>query len=115
MVDEPGVLFGIATGTVIATDLLAGAFALPLVPTALALVVVAGLFGARLKALLAAALGVVSWAFYTGFSEHRYGQLTLADGDLVRICAFVAGALAVAVAMRRVQVADRQGVEARHG
>lgn len=115
MVDEPGVLFGIATGTVVATDLLADAFALPLVPTALALVVVAGLFGARLKALLAAALGLIAWAFYTGFTEHRFGQLTLASGDLVRIGAFVAGALAIAVALRRVQAAARQGVEVRHG
>lgn len=115
MVDEPGVLFGIATGIVVVTDLLAGAFTLPAVPTALALVVVAGLFGARLKVLLAAALGLIAWAFYTGFTEHRFGQLTLADGDLVRIGAFVAGALAIAVAMRRVQAAAQQGVEVRHG
>ncbi len=115
MVEEPGVLFGIATGLVVVTESMAGAFALPPVPTALALVVVAGLFGARLKALLAAALGLIAWAFFTGFTEHRFGQLTLADGDLVRVGAFVAGALAIAVAMRRVRSAADQGVEVRHG
>ncbi|MCW2855750.1 MAG: hypothetical protein JWR52_1365 [Marmoricola sp.] len=114
MVDEPGVLFGIATGTVVATDLLAGAFTLPPVPTALVLVIVAGLFGARLRVLLAAALGVIAWAFYTGFTENRFGQLTLATGDLTRIGAFVAGALAVALMIRRVQTSTH-GAEVRHG
>jgi peptidoglycan/LPS O-acetylase OafA/YrhL len=115
MVDEPGVLFGIATGTVVATELLAGACALPPAPTALALVIVAGLFGARLRALLATALGVIAWAFYTGFTQNRLGQLTLATGDLTRVGAFAVGVLAVALVIRRMQTSTPQGAAVRRG
>ncbi|MCW2754752.1 MAG: hypothetical protein JWQ32_2163 [Marmoricola sp.] len=115
MVDEPGVLFGIATGTVVATALVAGAFALSPLAIALALVFVAGLFGARLRIMLAAALGLVAWAFYTGFIENRLGQLTLATGDLTRSGTFVLGALAVALMMRRVQTSTGHVPEVRDG
>lgn len=115
MGDETGVIFGIGTGLVVGTDLAAGAFSLPAFPTAFALILVAGLFGARLRVLLAGALALVSWAFYTGFTENRFGQLTFTGADLARIFSFVGGALVVAMAIRRVLITSRDEAEARHG
>ncbi|MGZ4591790.1 MAG: hypothetical protein ACXV2I_13480 [Actinomycetes bacterium] len=37
-----------------------------------------------------AALGLLGWAVYTGFSQNRYGQLGFARDDLVRLVLLVA-------------------------
>ncbi len=85
MTDEAGVRFGIATGAQIAVLLVAGIFGLGPVGTAVLLVVVAAIVGRSLQPVVVLALGVVAWAFFTGFVENAYGLLTFAAGDLLRL------------------------------
>lgn len=55
-------------------------------PLALAAVGAVTLLAARrLPAVFGIGLGVVAWAYFTGFVVNRYGQLTFADGDLARL------------------------------
>jgi hypothetical protein len=99
LVDDPGVWFGITTGLLVLTFFAAGLVGLTAAGTAVAAIVVGGLAAARLPGLVALALGVVAWAFYTGFTENAFGQLTFSDGDLTRLAGFaVATAFLAAVA-----------------
>jgi hypothetical protein len=88
LVDDPGIWFGIATGLVVLTFLIAGLAGLGTAPTAVAVIIVAGLASGRLPGLVALALGVIAWAFFTGFFENTFGQLTFASGDLDRLAVF---------------------------
>jgi len=94
----PAVRFGAAHGTLL---LAAAAFtALHLAPLpALVLVgvLVVGWAGV-LPITFAAALGAVSWAYYTGFAVNGYGLLTFHAGDLDRLALLVALAVGVALA-----------------
>jgi hypothetical protein len=94
MVDDPGIWFGVAIALVICAYLVAGALRLDPVETASAAIVVAGLAATRLPSLVTVALGVVAWAFFTGFIENAFGQLTFAGHDLEHLAVF-AGATAV--------------------
>jgi hypothetical protein len=100
LVDDPGIWFGIAITLVIATFLLAGAAGLHPLATGVAVVAVGGLCAARLNGLVALALGAVVWAFFTGFTENTFGQLTLAPADLERLGAFAVATAAVATLAR---------------
>lgn len=100
LVDDAGVWFGISVGLVIATFLVAGLSHLGTDETAAAVLAVAGFCAVRLSASIAASLGVVAWAFYTGFVEHQFGQLTFTAGDLVRLAGFAAATALVAGALR---------------
>jgi hypothetical protein len=100
MADQTGVRFGLASGAVVASLLLAGA--LPLDHGESALV---GLFAAAVAATavpwtLAIVLGTEAWAFFTGFFENRYGVLTLADHDLLRLLGFAVGTVLFAQVFR---------------
>jgi hypothetical protein len=96
MVDQPGVRFGLASGALVLSFLVAAA--LPLGPhetASLGLVTAAGA-GATLPYLFAGALGLEAWAFYTGFFENQYGALTLSSHDLLSLAGFVAAAALLA-------------------
>jgi len=110
LVDDPAVWFGISLVLVIITFLVAGLAQLDPGLTATAVVVVAGLSAARLPGMIALALGVVAWAFYTGFTENSFGQLTFASGDLIRLASF-----AVATAALSHLVRNQYRKEASHG
>jgi hypothetical protein len=64
------------------------------------LIGVAGLAVVGLAPLLAAGVGSIAWAFYTGFTEHAYGRLTLAGGDLERLSVMVFGTVLLAWMVR---------------
>ncbi len=48
----------------------------------------------RLPAALAAFLGLAAWAYFTGFEVNRYGELTFATTDLIRLALFLTCATA---------------------
>jgi hypothetical protein len=97
LVDDTGIRFAIGTGLVVLTFFVAGLAGLGAEPTACAAVLVAGIASGRLPLGIAGVLGAISWAFFTGFDENAYGQLTFAEGDLVRLVTFAVGTVAVAV------------------
>ncbi|MFL6160516.1 MAG: hypothetical protein ACJ72D_30875 [Marmoricola sp.] len=70
LVADPGIWFGITTGLLVLTFLVAGLARLSPIETATAAIIVGGLAAARLRGLVALALGVIAWAFYTGFTEN---------------------------------------------
>jgi hypothetical protein len=107
MLAEPGVRFGLATGAIVLA-LLAGSVGRLDATTQIAVaVVVASLSGAGLSAWRNLALGAVAWAFVTGFVENRYGQLTVAPQDLLRLVAFALLVPALAMAVHRAAVTPR--------
>ncbi|MFL6022171.1 MAG: hypothetical protein ACJ72O_02440 [Marmoricola sp.] len=101
LVDDPGVWFGITTGLLVLTFFVAGLARMTALETAVAAVVVGGLAAARLRGLVALALGVIAWAFYTGFTENAFGQLTFREGDLVRLAGFALATAGFAAVARR--------------
>jgi hypothetical protein len=112
LVDDSGIWFGIAVALVILTLLVTGLAGLGAVPSAAAVILVGGLAAARLPGLIALALGGVAWAFFTGFIENSFGQLTFAEGDVARLAAF---SVATAVLAHVVRRGARLGSAARHG
>jgi len=105
-VDEPGVWFGIATGLLVTTFVLAAAFQVGRTDTAIAAILVGGVAAARLTGALAPVIGIIGWAFYTGFAENGYGQLTLAGPDLARLAGFAAATAVLAYGVRHAVEAD---------
>lgn len=101
LVDDPGIWFGITTGLLVLTFFIAGLARLGADETATAAIVVGGLAAVRLPGLVALALGAIAWAFYTGFTENAFGQLTFATGDLERLVLFVAATVLLARCVRR--------------
>ena len=105
MREEPGVRWGIAnTLLLLALPVLVGTGA-EVVITDTVLAVVAGLGCAALPRRVAAVTGIVAWAWATGFSENRYGVLTVSSADLTRLGASAVGAVLVAALSRRLLVA----------
>ena len=101
MTAEPGVRFGIANGLLVTTFVVASAVRLDLEATAWAAVLAAGVLGAALSPTMTASLGVIAWAWFTGFVENRFGELTFASHDVLRLAAFALAPLALAVLTRR--------------
>lgn len=106
LVDDTGIRFAIGTGLVVLTFFVAGLAGMGAAPTACAAVAVAGLVSGRLPAWLAGTLGAITWAFFTGFDENTFGQLTFARGDLERLAGFAAATVVVALVTREL-LADR--------
>jgi hypothetical protein len=100
LLDDSGIWFGIAVGLVILTFLVAGLAGLETAPTAVAAILVGGLAAARLPGLIALVLGGIVWAFFTGFAENDFGQLTFAHGDLARLALFTLATAALAQVLR---------------
>ncbi len=101
VLEEPGVRFALANGLLVLALFVAGAFGLDAAPTGVVEVVTAGLSAVGLSTFATSWLGVIGWAFYTGFVENDYGQLTLAGPDLARLLLFVLVTLAIASTTRR--------------
>ncbi|GAB3765056.1 hypothetical protein FB382_000782 [Nocardioides ginsengisegetis] len=102
MTTEPGVRFGIANGLLVATLITASVARLEVPAMELVAVAAAGLVAVGLSHAMTAGLGVIAWAWFTGFVENDFGQLTLAPDDLRRLVVFVVATLAVAVVARHI-------------
>ena len=100
MTAEPGVRFGIANALLVVVLIAAWAARLDTAETAWAAVLAAGLLGAGLSRPMSAWLGVIAWAFYTGFVENRFGELTLAGDDVRRLVVFTVAAFALSMTAR---------------
>jgi len=96
VLQEPGVRFALANGLLVLGLFAARAFGLGTVPTEALEVVTAGVSAVGLSTLATSWLGAIGWAFYTGFVENDYGQLTLAGPDLARLLLFVLVTLTIA-------------------
>jgi hypothetical protein len=100
MVDQSGVRFGLASGTLALVFLVAAALPLDLGETAVLGLLTAALVSATLPLAFAVAVGLEAWAYFTGFFENRYGVLTLSSHDLVTLAGFVAVTVALAQLLR---------------
>ncbi|MFL6155264.1 MAG: hypothetical protein ACJ72D_04175 [Marmoricola sp.] len=98
---DPGIRFGIAHVVVIATLLVCGLFGVGGPESGTAALLAVGLYGAGLPSLLRPVMGVITWAFVTGFVVHDLGQLTFTHADLLRLLGFVVGVPVVAGARPR--------------
>jgi branched-subunit amino acid ABC-type transport system permease component len=103
LTDEPGIRFGIANAVLVAALIVAWAVGLDVTATAVLAVVVASVASVRLPIVTALALGVIGWALFTGFVEHRYGQLTFTDDDVRRLASFAFATSALSFLMRHLQ------------
>lgn len=107
MADETGVRFGIATGVLVLALVVAGLTGLDATGTALAVILAAGIAAGLLPVPAGASLGVIAWAFFTGFDVHSYGQLTFTGPDLLRLAVFAAATVLLAAAVRGRREAGR--------
>ena len=108
MTAEPGVRFGIANALLVVVLIAAWAARLGTDETAWAAVLAAGLLGTGFSRPMAAWLGLIAWALFTGFVENRFGELTFAGDDVQRLVVFTAAALALSVAARRIHRAIKE-------
>ena len=99
---EPGVRFGIANGLLVVVFLAASLAQLTSHEIAWLAVLTAGLAGVGLRWLVAGSLGVIAWAWFTGFVENAYGELTFAAADVRRLVLFALAAAALAAVSHRV-------------
>jgi FtsH-binding integral membrane protein len=102
LTSEPGVRFGIANGAVVTVFLAASVARLRPEEIAWLAVLTAGLTAVGLRWAVSASLGLIAWAWYTGFVENTYGQLTFATDDVRRLAAFVLTSAVVAALSHRV-------------
>ena len=102
MTAQPGVRFGIANALLVTTFLAASVARLDPTETAWVAVVAAGLSGVGLSLSMTASLGVISWAWFTGFVENRFGELTFAGDDVQRLALFALAAAALAALTHRI-------------
>ena len=93
---DPGVRLGAAYAGFTVALLVAAAVDLPSAATELLVGVVAALASVGVSVPVSGAVGALGWAFFTGFVEHRYGELTFGAGDLLRLLLLVAGPVWVA-------------------
>jgi hypothetical protein len=100
MVDQVGVRFGLANGALVLTLLIAAALPLDLAETAAVALLAAGAVSASLPHRLALVMGCVSWAWFTGFFENRYGVLTLSPHDLLDLAGFLVAAVVLGHLLR---------------
>lgn len=98
--DQPGVRFGIANASLVIALVVAGAAGLGSVETELVAVLVAGLTSVGLPLMMTTWMGLIGWAWFTGFVENEYGQLTFADGDVRRLLLFAVATVALSLLAR---------------
>lgn len=107
MTDETGVRFGIASAALVATLAVASLAGVDSTVTALAAILAAGLAGGLLPPFAGACLGVLVWAFFTGFVVNAEGQLTFSGTDLVRLAAFTSVTVLFAGGVRTLAAVDQ--------
>ena len=111
LVAAPGIRFGAANAALVVALFAGAAVRLSAAPTEALVGIVVAAASVAVAPFLGAAIGVVGWAFYTGFAEHDYGVLTLGRGDLLRLGLVVAVGMFVARSTGRSRpVAERTGV-----
>lgn len=86
---DPGLRFGLAHAFLIGTLLVCGASGLPVLVTTVAAVAVTSAVAAGLPSYARLLLGLVVWAFVTGFFLNELGVLTFHRDDLVRLLVVV--------------------------
>jgi hypothetical protein len=92
MVDEVGFRFGLGGGLLfVTTGAIVAGGALPAVGVGV-LLAVTTVTAFAFDLWWALALGVVGWAFATGFAVNNLGALTLSSGGLLLLAAFLAAA-----------------------
>ena len=96
LVAAPGIRFGVANAALVVALFAGAATRLSAAPTEALVGVVVAAASVAVAPFLGAAIGVVGWAFYTGFAEHDYGLLTFGRGDLLRLGLLVIVGLLVA-------------------
>jgi hypothetical protein len=87
--DEPGIRFGLGNGALIVTVMACVVLRLNGMYALMALGAVVVLATAAAPVAVGVLLGSSSWAFYTGFVENAYGQLSFHPADLARLAALV--------------------------
>src|SRR6476469_521074 len=108
MTSEPGVRFGIANGLLVLVLIGSWAVRIDATGTAWATVIAAGLLGLGLSLVMTAALAIIAWAWFTGFVENRYGELTFAGDDLRRLLVFAVATLILSMLARRLRLVVRE-------
>lgn len=93
----PAVRFGTAHSALLVAAATFTALGVAPRPALAVLVVVTVGWARRLPLGYATALGVIAWAYYTGFAVNAYGLLTFGAGDLGRLVLFVALAVGTKV------------------
>ena len=93
--DEVGVRFGLGGGVLFLLSAVVVAAGLPSGYGVGLLLVATLLLSASLDRPHALGLGLVGWAFATGFAVNSLGVLTLAPSDLLRLSVFVVAAALV--------------------
>jgi len=93
---DPGLRSAAASAALVAALLLAAAVRLG--PFATELLVATGVAASSvaLTTPFSVGVGALGWALYTGFVEHRYGELTFTAADLLRLTVLVTLAVTVA-------------------
>ena len=84
------VRFGLAQCAMVTVLLASAAVHLDALPTLVAVCLVTFAAALVLPLPWAAVLGLVAWAFFTGFVTNRLGVLTFAEPDLARLALLVA-------------------------
>ena len=83
------VRFGLAQCALVAVLLACAAVRLDAISTLVAVCLVTSAAALVLPLRWAAVLGLVAWAFFTGFVTNHLGQLTFATPDLARLALLV--------------------------
>jgi hypothetical protein len=116
--DQVELRFGLGGAALLAALLCARVTGLPEAVALTSLFLLTACLGATLDLRYAAGLGLASWALFTGFVSHRYGQLGLAAPDLRVLALLVGAAVAGTCGARAATVARlvprRDGGRARH-
>ncbi|HSV40558.1 MAG TPA: hypothetical protein VLI04_17475 [Nocardioidaceae bacterium] len=81
----PALRFAYAQGAIVAVLFAAALLELDPWPTLITVGIVTMRYASRLPEAYAVVLGLVAWAFYTGFVTNAYGLLTFDDADLARL------------------------------
>ena len=90
MTDQPGVRFGIANAVVVVALLVAGGAGLGNPEIEGVALLATGIASAGLPTLMTTGVGLAGWAWFTGFVENQYGQLSFSADDVRRLLLFAA-------------------------
>jgi hypothetical protein len=96
LLSEPGLRPAGASAALVAALLLAAAVRLGPSSTELLVATVVAAGSVALTAPFSLGVGALGWALYTGFVEHRYGELTFTAADLLRLAVLLTLAVTVA-------------------
>jgi hypothetical protein len=97
LLGEPGIRFGIANAAVVTAVAVCATFDIDASWALLLLAAVVIVTSSGTSFVIGGAIGLVAWAFQTGFLENAYGHLTFYPDDLAHLCLLtVVGAITAA-------------------